>query len=73
MGNITLSMPDDVHSEMKNFSEVRWSEVARKAIIEKLETLKIAESLASKSKLRSKDIDAFTKKINSAAMKRFTR
>lgn len=71
MGNITLSMPDDVHSEMKNFSEVKWSEVARKAIIEKLATLKIAESLANKNKLSSKDIDSFTKKINTSATKRF--
>lgn len=71
MGNITLSMPDDVHSEMKNFSEIKWSEVARKAIIEKLATLKMAESLAKKSKLTSKDIDTFTKKINTSATKRF--
>jgi hypothetical protein len=71
MGNITLSMPNDVHSEMKQFSEVKWSEVARKAIIAKLETLKIAESLANKSKLRSKDIDDFTKNINTSATKRF--
>jgi hypothetical protein len=71
MGNITLSMPDDVHSEMKNFSEVKWSEVARKAIIEKLETLKIAESLARKSKLKENDVKKFAAKINASATKRF--
>ena len=37
MGNITLSIPDEIHKDMRNFSEVKWSEVARKAIIEKLE------------------------------------
>jgi hypothetical protein len=51
MANITLSIPDTVHKEMKQFSEVRWSEVARKAITEKIETLKMADKLASKSKL----------------------
>ena len=71
MGNITLSVPEEVHKEMKHFSEVRWSEVARKAIIDKLETLHLAERLAKKSKLTEKDIKEFSKKIKSLAAKRF--
>lgn len=71
MGNITLSMPNDVHMEMKHFSEVKWSQVARRAIIEKLETLKLAEKLAGKSKLSNKDIREFSRKIKSSATKRF--
>ena len=51
MTNITLSVPEDIHREMKHFSEVRWSEVVRKAIIEKIETLKLAERLAALKKL----------------------
>ncbi len=72
MGNMTLSIPDDIQAEMRQFSEVRWSEVARKAIIEKLETLALAEKLAKKSKLSSKDVSEFSKKIASLAGKRFT-
>ena len=71
MGNITLSVPEDVHKDMKQFSEVKWSEVARKAIIEKLEVLKLAESLAKKSKLTEADVREFSKKIKSEATKRF--
>lgn len=71
MGNITLAIPDDVHMEMKHFSEVRWSEVARKAIVSKLETLRLAEKLAKKSRLTEKDIKKFSKKIKSLAAKRF--
>ncbi|MFO8015882.1 MAG: hypothetical protein R6U32_02150 [Candidatus Woesearchaeota archaeon] len=71
MGNITLSIPDDVHREMKQFSEVKWSEVARKAIKEKLETLNAAEKLAKKSKLTEKDVNDFSKKIKSEATERF--
>jgi len=70
VGNITLSLPEDVHSEMRSFSDVRWSEVARKAIIDKLETLKLAESLAQKSKLTMKDVEEFSKKIKSSAARR---
>lgn len=71
MTNITLSLPEQVHKEMKHFSEVRWSEVARKAIIEKIETLHLAEKLAQKSKLTEQDVAEFSKKLKSAATKRF--
>jgi hypothetical protein len=71
MGNMTLSIPKDVHEEMKHFTEVKWSEVARKAIIQKLETLHLAEKLAQKSKLTKKDVEEFNKKIKSEATRRF--
>ena len=71
MGNMTLSIPNDVHKEMKNFSEVRWSEVARKAIVSKLETLKLADTLAKKSKLTAKDVRDFSNRIKRSATKRF--
>lgn len=71
MGNMTLSIPNDLQNEMKHFSEVRWSEVARKAIVEKIEALKLAEALAGKSKLTQKDVNDFNKKVKSLAGKRF--
>ena len=71
MGNITLSIPEEVHKQMKRFSDIRWSEVARQAIIKKIETLALAENLAKKSKLTEKDVLEFSKKINAAAAKRF--
>lgn len=66
-------MPDDIHKEMKQFSEIKWSQVARRAIIEKLETLKLAEKLASKSKLTKNDVEEFSERIKSSAGKRFIR
>jgi hypothetical protein len=71
MANITLSIPNEIHKQMKHFSEVKWSEIARKAIIEKLELLRFAEKLASKSKLTEEDVTAFNKKIKASATKRF--
>ncbi len=71
MGNITLSIPDNVQKEMKHFSEIRWSEVARKAIMERVEALKLGERMASKSKLTQADIDEFNRKIKASARKRF--
>ncbi len=71
MGNITLSVPDEVQKEMRRFSEVKWSEVARKAILERLEAMQLAEKLAQKSKLSDKDVQDFSKKINAFATRRF--
>ena len=71
MANITLSVPDNIHKQMKHFSEVKWSEVARKAIIERLEILLIAEKLAQKSKLTQEDVEEFNKKIKKSATERF--
>ncbi len=71
MSNITLSLPEKVRREMRRFSEVKWSEVARKAIINRLETLRLAETLAKTSKLTEEDVNQFSKKVKNLATKRF--
>lgn len=39
MANITLSVPEEVYRRMKRRRDVKWSEVARQAIVERLERL----------------------------------
>lgn len=39
MPNITLSVPDEIYKKMKKYSEIKWSEVVRKAILEYLRKL----------------------------------
>ncbi len=39
MPNITLSIPKEVYERMKRYPEVRWSEVARRAIVEYIRRL----------------------------------
>ena len=73
MANITLSVPNDVHEDMKRFSEVKWSEVARKAIIEKIDAMKAADRIAGKSKLTKRDIEEFSKMIKKEARKRYVK
>ncbi|HLC58449.1 MAG TPA: hypothetical protein VJI68_01165 [Candidatus Nanoarchaeia archaeon] len=71
MVNMTLALPEDIHSKMKHFSEIKWTEVARKAIENKLKDLEVLEKIASKSKLTQKDMEELGKKIKMAASKRF--
>lgn len=71
MANMTLVIPETMRKDMKQFPEIKWSEVARKAIAEKLEVLRMANKIASKSKLTEKDVKEFSDKIKESATKRF--
>jgi predicted CopG family antitoxin len=70
MANITLSVPDDLHQKMKKHSEIKWSEVARKAIEKKVHDLELLDELTSKSKLTEKDVLEISNRINKGLAKK---
>jgi len=43
MVNITVSIPEDLYNKMKKYSEVKWSEVVRKALLEYVGRLEVME------------------------------
>jgi metal-responsive CopG/Arc/MetJ family transcriptional regulator len=43
MVNITISVPEELYDKMKRYSEVKWSEVVRKALADYIERLEIVE------------------------------
>jgi predicted CopG family antitoxin len=49
MGNITLSIPDDILRRMKKHKEIKWSEVARQKIIDYLNALELLDELSDLS------------------------
>lgn len=63
MVNITLSIPEDLKNELRLRNEVNWSGVIRNALREHLAKIKIADAIASKSKLTRKDADEISRKI----------
>lgn len=71
MTNMTLAIPEELAKRMKKLSEVRWSEVARKAIEERVNDLEVMNKIASKSKLTKKDVEEISKKIKSSMAKKF--
>jgi len=71
MVNITLSIPEELHKKMKNFSEIKWSEIVRKALEQRVNDLEVMEKIASKSKFTKKDAAEIAKKIKRAASIRF--
>ena len=42
---MTLSIPKPLHDQMKKHSEFKWSEVARKAIEEKIKDARLVDDL----------------------------
>ncbi|MEK6973757.1 MAG: hypothetical protein AABW41_00730 [Nanoarchaeota archaeon] len=71
MVNMTLALSDKLHNKMKQFSDIKWTEVARRAIETKIEDLEALENLVSKSKLTQRDIEKFSKKIKTSAARKF--
>lgn len=55
MVNMTLAIPADLSDVMKKHNEIKWSEVARKAIAEKAKLLELMDKIVEKSKLTEKD------------------
>lgn len=71
MPTITLSVPNELKQEMNKSKEINWSEVARVAIKEKIEQLKILKQITSKSKLTEKDAVKIAKEINKNLHKKY--
>ena len=70
MANMTLSIPDELHKKMKKMSDIRWSEIARRAIEERINDLEVMNKIASKSKLTKKDVEEISSKIKRGIAKR---
>jgi len=63
MANITLSIPAEVHEIMREHREIRWSEIARRALLDEIRKLALMDKISSKSKLTMKDIEEINEKI----------
>lgn len=55
MASLTLSIPTDLKHKMESFKYINWSEIARSAIINKLQLLQRMNKLLSKSALTEED------------------
>jgi len=67
MASTTLTVSDDIKSELKRFSWVNWSEIAREELVqreERTEALEEALRIVSKSKFTEKDADEMSRKYN---------
>ena len=71
MPNMTLSIPEDLHDIVKQHTEIKWSEVARRAMWVQARKLNLMDKLSKKSKLTEKDIEEIDHKVKAGLLKRF--
>ena len=64
MPTLTLAVPAELKAEMDSMPELNWSEIARKAISERVTEYKLFKSIVAKSKLTVKDALEIGGKIN---------
>ncbi len=55
MPNMTFALPEALHREMRKHKDVRWSEVARRAIAREIDRIHIYDRLLAKSQLSERD------------------
>jgi hypothetical protein len=73
MGNMTLSIPEELHEKMRRHTELKWSDIARQAFKKKLREIELAEKLLSKSELTEADAERIGHAIKAKMRKRFSR
>lgn len=73
MPNITLSIPIEIHNIVKKHNEVRWSEIARRAISHEAQKLALMDKISSKSKLTMEDIEEINKKVKTGIFNKYTK
>ena len=72
MPNMTLSIPSDLHSIVKQHNEINWSEIARRAMAVQAKKLQLMDKLVGKSQFTEKDIDELDHKIKAGLRKRLS-
>jgi len=73
MPNMTLSIPIDLHKIVKKHTEIKWSEVARRAMWEQAKKLQLMEKLVENSAFQEKDVDWLDHKIKAGLLKRLSK
>jgi hypothetical protein len=71
MPNMTLSIPEDVYKIVKAHNEVRWSEIARRAIEEYAKKIALLNAMTRESELTEDDIMALDNKVKAGIQKHY--
>lgn len=70
MTNMTLAIPEDLHAIIRQHSEIKWSEIARKAMWEQAKKLELMDKILSKSKLSEIDSKEISELIKDGIAKK---
>jgi TRAP-type mannitol/chloroaromatic compound transport system substrate-binding protein len=68
---MTLALPEEIYAIVKTHSEVRWSEIARRAIESYAKKLAMLDAITAKSELTEEDVMALDEKIKKGVYDRY--
>ena len=71
MVNVTFAVPEELHEIMRRHPEIKWSEIARKAMWEYAQKLELMERIVSDSRLSEKDVSELDKKVKAEMSEKY--
>lgn len=71
MPTMTLSIPNDLYDIIKSHKEIKWSEIARRAMWEYASKLKLLNKILEKSEFTEKDAMEMDKIIKRSLRERY--
>jgi hypothetical protein len=69
--NVTFAVPEELHEIMRRHPEIKWSEIARKAMWEYAQKLELMEKIVSDSRLSEKDVLELDKKVKAEMSEKY--
>lgn len=71
MPTMTLSVPMDLHEIIKKHNQIKWSEIARRAMWDYAKKLELLDTLTADSELTEKDVMELDKVIKKSLAKHY--
>jgi len=71
--NVTFAVPEELHEIMRRHPEIKWSEIARKAMWEYAQKMELMERITSESRLSEKNVLELDKKVKAGVPNRYKR
>jgi len=69
--NVTFAVPEELHEIMRRHPEIKWSEIARKAMWEYAQKLELMERIVSESRLSGEDVLELDKKVKAEVSEKY--
>ncbi len=73
MPNMTLSISDDLHKIVKQHNEIKWSEIARRAMWEQAKRVQLMDKLTENSEFTEEDVAFLDHKVKERLLKRLSK
>lgn len=71
MVNVTFAVPEELHEIMRRHPEIKWSEIARKAMWDYARKLELMERIVSGSRLSERDVLELDEKVKTGLRRKY--